>query len=95
MSDEKWIQVLPEMMSRSNSLASVIHANAATYCAKAQGARKTPSQALAHYAHALRAIQQDLYDPVRQKSDETLFAIVLLGVFDVIAHRSLADDLDP
>lgn len=95
MSDEKWIQLLPEMMSRSNSLASVIHANAATYRAKAQGARKTPSQALAHYAHALSAIQQDLYDPVRQKSDETLFAIVLLGVFDVIAHRSLADDLDP
>lgn len=95
MSDEKWIQLLPEMMSRSNSLASVIHANAATYLAKSRGARKTPSQALAHYVHALRGIQQDLYDPVRQKSDETLFAVVLLGVFDVIAHRSLADDLDP
>lgn len=83
MSDEKWIQLLPEMMSRSGSLASIIHANAATYLAKARGAKDTPSQALAHYSHALRGIQNDLYDPIRQKSDETLFAIILLGVFDV------------
>lgn len=83
MSDEKWIQLLPEMMSRSESLASIIHANAATYLAKARGARDTPQQALAHYQRALRGIQKDLYDPIRQKSDETLFAIILLGVFDV------------
>jgi hypothetical protein len=95
MSDEKWIQLLPEMMSRSDSLASVIHANAATYLAKARGARNTPSQALAHYAHALRGVQQDLYDPIRQKSDETLFAIILLGVFDVTSNCYLADNVDP
>lgn len=83
MSDEKWIQLLPYMMSRSESLASVIRANAATSLAKAQGAINTPDQALTHYVDALREVQQDLYDPVRQKSDETLFAIILLGVFDV------------
>jgi len=83
MSDEKWIQLLPEMMSRSESLASIIRANAATFLAKARGAKDTPQQALAHYSCALQRIQLDLYDPIRQKSDETLFAIILLGVFDV------------
>jgi hypothetical protein len=85
MSDEKWIYLLPDMMGRSQALTSVIHANAATYLAKLSGATATPRQALTHYAYALRELQRDLYDPLRQKSDETLFAIILLGVFDV-AH---------
>jgi Fungal Zn(2)-Cys(6) binuclear cluster domain/Fungal specific transcription factor domain len=85
MADEKWIELLPEMMGRSEALTSVIHANASTYLAKAAGARATPRQALTHYAYALKALQRDLYDPVRQTSDETLFAIILLGVFDVLS----------
>ena len=83
MSDEKWIELLPEMMARSETLTSVIHANAANYLAKMRGAKTIPKQALTHYAYALRELQGDLYDPVRQKSDETLFAIILLGIFDV------------
>lgn len=83
MSDEKWVDLLPEMMGRSDALTSVIHANAATYLAKMAGARSTPRQALTHYAKALKELQQDLYNPILQTSDETLFAIILLGVFDV------------
>ena len=83
MSDEKWVDLLPEMMGRSDALTSVIHANAATYLAKMAGAISTPRPALTHYAKALKELQRDLYDPVRQTSDETLFAIILLGVFDV------------
>lgn len=83
MSDNKWAELLPEMMDRSEALTSVIHANATNYLAKAGGIRTTPKQALTHYSHALRQLQRDLYDPVRQKSDETLFATILLGIFDV------------
>jgi hypothetical protein len=83
MSDDKWIDLLPEMMGRSEALTSVIHANASTYLSKLSGATSTPRQALTHYAYALRELQKDLYDPARQTSDETLFAIILLGVFDV------------
>jgi hypothetical protein len=83
MSDEKWIGILPEMMDRSDALTSVIHANAANYLARVRGANSTPRQALTHYSYALKELQRDLYNPVRQTSDETLFAIILLGVFDV------------
>lgn len=83
MSDEKWINLLPEMMGRSEALTSVIYANAATYIAKTAGATTTPQQAVTHYLCSLRQLQQDLYSPDRQTSDETLFAIILLGVFDV------------
>jgi hypothetical protein len=83
MSDEKWIGILPEMMDRSEALTSVIHANAANYLARARGANSTPRQALTHYSYALKELQRDLYNPIRQTSDETLFAIILLGVFDV------------
>jgi Fungal specific transcription factor domain len=86
MSDEKWIDLLPEMMSRSNALSSVIYANAATYLARMNGANSTPKVAINHYIGALRELQLDLYDPVRQTSDETLFSIILLGVFDVCIH---------
>jgi Fungal specific transcription factor domain len=89
MSDDKWIELLPEMMGRSEALTSVIHANASTYLAKLSGATSTPRQALTHYAYALKELQKDLYDPARQTSDETLFAIILLGVFDVRALRYL------
>lgn len=89
MSDEKWIELLPEMMGRSEALTSVVHANASTYLAKLSGAASTPRQALTHYAYALKELQKDLYDPARQTSDETLFAIILLGVFDVRAFRYL------
>jgi cell division protein FtsW (lipid II flippase) len=83
MSDDKWIEILPQMMQRSESLKAVVHANAANYIAKAAGAKTTPRQALTHYAYALKELQTDLYDPVRQKSDETLFAIIILAIFDV------------
>lgn len=83
MADEKWVGLLPEMMARSNALTSVIYANAATYLAKMSGAKSTPRTALNHYITALGTLQEDLYDPVRQTSDETLFSIILLGVFDV------------
>jgi len=83
MSDEKWINLLPDMMGRSDALTSVIYANAATYLAKRAGATVTPRQALAHYSYSLQGLQRDLYNPDRQTSDETLFAIILLGVFDV------------
>jgi Fungal specific transcription factor domain len=87
MSDEKWVDLLPEMMSRSNALCSVIYANAATYLARRSGANSTPKIAINHYITALRELQLDLYDPVRQASDETLFSIILLGVFDVCLHN--------
>jgi len=83
MSDDKWIELLPEMMDRSETLTSVIHANAANYVAKLAGARASRRQALTHYSYALGQLQRDLYDPIRQRSDETLFAIILLGLFDV------------
>ena len=83
MSDEKWINLLPDMMGRSDALTSVIYANAVTYLGKQAGATVTPRQALTHYAYSLHELQRDLYSPDRQTSDETLFAIVLLGVFDV------------
>lgn len=83
MSDDEWIEVLPQMMQRSESLKAVVHANAANYIAKAAGAKTTPRQALTHYSYALKELQTDLYDPVRQKSDETLFAIIILAIFDV------------
>lgn len=83
MSDEKWINLLPEMMGRSDALTSVVYANASTYLAKRAGATATPQEALTHYAYSLKELQRDLYDPGRQTSDETLFAIILLGVFDV------------
>jgi hypothetical protein len=85
MSDEKWINLLPEMMGRSDALTAVIYANAVTYLAKRAGATVTPRQALAHYAYSLHELQRDLYDPDRQTSDETLFTIILLGVFDVLS----------
>jgi hypothetical protein len=83
MADDKWIDILPEMMGRSEALTSAIHANASTYLARTYGANVTPRQALTHYSYALKELQRDLYDPLRQTSDETLFAIILLGVFDV------------
>jgi len=83
MADEKWVDLLPEMMSRSTALTSVIYANAATYIAKVSGSKRTPKTALNHYITALRALQEDLYHPGQQTSDETLFSIILLGVFDV------------
>jgi len=89
MSDEKWMDLLPEMMGRSDALTSVIYANASTYLAKMAGAISTPRQALMNYATALRDLQRDLYDPVRQTSDETLFAIILMGVFDLHNNQSL------
>jgi len=95
MADEKWIELLPEMMARSEALTSIIHANAATYLAKSTGAPATPRQALTHYAYALRELQRDLYDPTRQTSDETLFAIILLGIFDVRLCVSLSNSSAP
>jgi hypothetical protein len=83
MSDDKWIELLPQMMQQSEALKAVIHANASNYLARSAGALSTPRQALTHYAYALKQLQLDLYDPIRQRSDETLFAIVLLAVFDV------------
>jgi hypothetical protein len=83
MSDEKWMDHLPEMMGCSDALTSVIYANASTYLAKMAGAISVPPQALRYYEKALKALQRDLYSPVRQTRDETLFAIILLGVFDV------------
>jgi hypothetical protein len=90
MSDEKWINLLPEMMGRSEALTSVIYANAATYIAKSAGATTTPRQAFTHYLCSLRGLQRDLYSPDRQTSDETLFAIILLGVFDVPSPFSMS-----
>ena len=83
MSDNKWTELLPEMMSRSDSLTSVIYANAANHVAKLRGAKSTPPQALTHYAFALKELQRDICHPVKQKSDETLFAVILLGLFEV------------
>jgi hypothetical protein len=83
MSDEKWVDLLPEMMSRSEALTSVIHANAVSHLAKMKEATSTPRQALTFHTKALKELQGDLYDPIRQTSDETLFAIILLGVFEV------------
>lgn len=83
MADNKWIELLPEMMGRSDALTSIIYANACTFLVKRYGAIATPKQALVHYIRAIIELQKDLYDPFRQTRDETLFAIVLLCVFDV------------
>jgi Fungal Zn(2)-Cys(6) binuclear cluster domain/Fungal specific transcription factor domain len=93
MSDDKWIGILPDMMGRSEALASVIHANAVNYLARATGANSTPGQALTYYISSLKELQRDLYNPVRQTSDETLFAIILLGVFDVDSFFGRAECL--
>jgi hypothetical protein len=84
MADDKWIELLPQMMDRSEALTSVIHANASNYLARAAGARSTSPQALTHYHYALMQLQRDLYSSDRSTSDETLFAVILMGVFDVL-----------
>ena len=83
MSDDKWVDLLPEMMGRSDALTFAIYANAESHIAKMAGATLTPRQALTYHLKALKELQRDLYDPIRQTSDETLFSIILLGVFDV------------
>lgn len=83
MSDAKWIDTIAGAMQVSKALTCAVRANAANYLAKAAGATTTPYQAYEEYSSALRHLQRDLYHPVKQKSNETLFAVLLLGIFDV------------
>ena len=70
-------------MQISEALACAVRANAANYLAKAAGSQTTPHQALTQYGSALRFLQRDLYDSVKQTSNETLMTVLLLGIFDV------------
>ena len=83
MSETKWASMIHETMSKSRALVSAVRANAANYLGKSAGAPATPIQALTEYAAALKYLQKDLYDPVKQRSNETLFTVLLLGIFDV------------
>jgi hypothetical protein len=83
MSDAKWLEMIPKAMQLSEALTCAVRANAANYMAKAAGAITTPYQAYTEYASALKFLQRDLYHPVKQTSNETLFAVLLLGIFDV------------
>jgi Fungal specific transcription factor domain len=83
MSDAKWIDTIAGAMQVSKALTCAVRANATNYLAKAAGATTTPHQAYEEYSSALRHLQRDLYHPVKQKSNETLFTVLLLGIFDV------------
>ena|SRR5579859_641397 len=83
MSETKWSEMIPKTMEKSQALTCTLRANAANHLAKEAGAVATPHQALTQYASALSFLQRDLYHPVKQRSDETLFTVLLLGLFDV------------
>lgn len=83
MADEKWLEILPEMMLRSEALSFMVNAHAANWLADEAGATRAPTTALTYYSRGLRELQRDLHNPTRSLSDETLFTIVLLAVFDV------------
>jgi Fungal specific transcription factor domain len=85
MSDAKWFEMILKAMESSEALTCAVHANAVNYMAKAAGAATTPHQAYTEYAYALKFLQRDLYHPVKQTSNETLFAVLLLGIFDVLS----------
>ena len=85
MSDAKWVDTISGAMQASEALTCAVHANAANYLARAAGAKTTPYQAYTEYSSALSYLQRDLYHPVKQKSHETLFTVLLLGIFDVLA----------
>lgn len=83
MSETKWSEMIPKTMEKSQALTCAVRANAANYLAREAGAVATPYQALLQYASALSFLQRDLYHPVKQRSNETLFTVLLLGLFDV------------
>jgi|SRR5271154_4290682 len=83
MSQDQWVDIISNGMQSSSALACAIHANAEYYLAKAAGAQVTPYGSFLQYESALRFLQRDLYDSVKQRSHETLFTVLLLGIFDV------------
>ena len=83
MSETKWSEMIPKTMDKSEALTSAMRANAVNYLAREAGAVTTPNEALKQYESALRFLQMDLYHPVKQRSNETLFTVLLLGLFDV------------
>jgi hypothetical protein len=83
MSEAQWLDEIPKAMQISEAVACAVRANAVNYMAKAAGATETPHQAFTEYASALKFLQRDLYDSIKQTSYETLFAVLLLGIFDV------------
>lgn len=83
MSEWSWLDGIAVSMQQSQALGCAIRANAANWLAKRSGATTVPARALAEYTSSLKWLQHDLYDPHRQKSAETLFAVVLLGLFDI------------
>jgi hypothetical protein len=87
MSDAKWIDTISGAMQASEALTCAVRANAVNYLARAAGAKTTPYQAYTEYSSALCYLQRDLYHPVKQKSPETLFTVLLLGIFDVQPPR--------
>ena len=83
MSETKWSEMIPKTMDKSEALTSAMRANAVNYLAREAGAVTTPYEALKQYESALHFLQMDLYHPVKQRSNETLFTVLLLGLFDV------------
>ena len=41
------------------------------------------TQAIGHYAKALKVVNIALQNPLQQKSDQTLAAVIMLGFFEV------------
>jgi hypothetical protein len=83
MSDSKWHEIMSSAMQQSTALTCAIRANSEKYLASMAGAKVTPPRVFLEYQSALQFLQRDLYDSVKQKSYETLFAVLLLGIFDV------------
>jgi len=85
LSEAKWHQMISEAHRSPEALLCAIRANAANYLARVSGAGVTPYRAFTEYSSALNYLQRDLYDRVKQRSSETLFTILLLGLFDVLS----------
>lgn len=79
-----WVDVVTVGMQNSDAFAAAVRANAVNEIAKASGAKTTPYNAYMEYSSALKHLQRDLYDPKKQTSYETLFTVLLLGIFDVL-----------
>lgn len=84
MTEWNWLHTIAGTMQLSKALACAIRSNAVNWVAKASGAQTAPHQAIIEYTSALKHLQCDLYDSVKQRSWETLFVVLLLGIIDVL-----------
>ena len=83
LSDKNLIEVLSDLMGRSEALTYAIYAHATTHYAKLCEATEPHRLSVGYYGRAIAKLQNYFYDPVHQKSEETLMTIILLGLFEV------------